>query len=332
MFTQIPLTSKTHRRNAGYTRRGTRCDFSECGVLLRLPKRFAEITMRASILFACSFLLLSISRSAEPIFVWPDLAPGESDRATGTTLPARVSENPKITRVEKIRRPPMAVFPATKNANGVAVLIMPGGGFGKVVPDLEGSEAAAIFGEIGITSFVLNYRTRFEGAPEEPVWKRPLQDGQRALRWIRANASKWNLQEDKIGLLAFSAGGQVGAMMITADTAAYESIDSVDNQPFLPNFAMLVYPWRIYDKKTDALIPQIQVSPETCPTFIVHTHDDASSSLGAAYLYTQLKKNDVSAELHVYENGGHGYGTRERPDSNIGTWSDRATDWLARKM
>lgn len=281
-------------------------------------------------------LLLSctpaIAQETPPIFVWPDLAPGETDRASGTTLPMRPTDNPPITRVEKIRRPPMTVYPATKNPNGAAVLILPGGGFGRVVPDLEGSEAAKWLGELGVTSFVLNYRTRREDAGDEPAWRRPLQDAQRAMRWIRANAAKWNLDTKKIGLLAFSAGGQVGSILITADEAAYKSIDAVDEQPFRPDFSMLVYPWQIYDQDTDGLLPQIKVTEKTPPSFIVHTHDDNSSSLGAVFLYADLKRNNVPAELHVYENGGHGYGTRDRPNSNIGSWTDRATDWLARKL
>ncbi len=226
----------------------------------------------------------------------------------------------------------MTVYPATKNPNGAAVLILPGGGFGRVVPDLEGSEAAEWLGELGVTSFVLNYRTRFENAGDEPAWLRPLQDAERAMRWIRANASQWNLNTNKIGLLAFSAGGQVGSMLITAEAAAYESMDAVDEQPFRPDFSMLVYPWRIYDEANDGLLPQIKVTDKTPPTFIVHTHDDNSTSLGAVFLYADLKRNKVPAELHVYENGGHGYGTRDRPNSNIGSWTDRATDWLARKL
>lgn len=301
-----------------------------------VPFSIAPIMKSISRLLFALLLVMScqsaIGQETDAIFVWPDLAPGETDRATGTMLPMRPTDNPPITRVEEIRRPPMTVYPATKNPNGSAVLILPGGGFGRVVPDLEGSEAARWLGELGVTSFVLSYRTRFGDGKSEPDWRRPLQDSQRAMRWIRANASKWNLDKDKIGLLAFSAGGQVGAMLITADEAAYEAIDDVDEQPFRPDFSILVYPWRIYDQASDRLLSQIKVTEKTPPSFIVHTHDDASTSLGAVYLYADLKRNNVPAELHVYENGGHGYGTRDRPNSNIGTWTDRATDWLARKL
>jgi dipeptidyl aminopeptidase/acylaminoacyl peptidase len=95
---------------------------------------------------------------------------------------------------------------------------------------------------------------------------------------------------------------------------------------------MLIYPWRIYDSKAEALLPEIDVSKNTPPSFIVHTHDDASTSLGSVLLYAAMKRNDVSAELHIYENGGHGYGSRDRPNSNIGSWPDRAVDWLQRRL
>lgn len=291
-------------------------------------------------LVSCVLTLSTTARStkaqnavtSEPIFVWPDLAPGETQRTTGTQLPMRAVDKPPIIRIEKIRRPPMNVYPATKNANGSAVLILPGGGFGKVVPNLEGSEAAAWLCEMGVTCFVLNYRTRLPNNIQEPGWKRPLQDAQRAMRWIRANADQWNLKRDQIGLLAFSAGGQVGAILITNESPAYEAIDKIDEQSFRPDFAMLIYPWNMYEKKTDKLMPVIQVNKNTPPSFIVHTHDDGSTSLGSVLLYADMKRQQVPAELHVYETGGHGYGTRSRPNSNIGSWTDRATDWLTRRL
>lgn len=270
--------------------------------------------------------------SADPIYVWPDLAPGETERDTGTTLPMRPQDKPPITRVKDIRRPPMTVVLPTAPSNGTSVLILPGGGFAKVVPDLEGTEAAQWLGKLGVTSFVLNYRTNERLQPGEPAWRRPLQDGQRAIRWIRANADRWKLDPQRVGLLAFSAGGQVGSILITSDAAAYDSIDEVDEQSFRPDFSMLVYPWRIYDPKSDSLLREIKVTSETPPSFIIHTHDDASTSLGAVLLYADLKRNNVPAELHVYETGGHGYGTRDRPNSDIGSWTDRATDWLSRRL
>ena len=235
------------------------------------PEHMNSITPAFVALLLLASCTPAIAQQTSPIFVWPDLAPGETDRDTGTTLPMRPTDHPPITRVEKIRRPPMTVYPATKKPNGAAVLILPGGGFGRVVPDLEGSEAAKWLGELGVTSFVLNYRTRLEDAGDEPAWLRPLQDAQRAMRWIRANASRWNLDTNKIGLLAFSAGGQVGSILITAEDTAYESIDAVDEQPFRPDFSMLVYPWRIYDEASDGAVTADQ-SHRQDATYLHRSH------------------------------------------------------------
>ncbi len=271
-------------------------------------------------------VLLNSASASERITVWPDLAPGETDKQLGTALPDRQTDSPPITRVEHITCPTMKVFPPTAPGNGVAILILPGGGFRYVVPDLEGSEAALFLNGLGVTVFVLNYRTTDAGP--WGAWRRPLQDSQRAIRFIRANADRWKLDPKKIGLLAFSAGGQVGAIHIGDFGDAYPATDAVDEQSARPDFAMLIYPWRLVNDATDSLMPEIQISSNSPPTFLVHTHDDNSSSLGAVYVYTALKKNNVPAELHVYQNGGHGYGVRSRPDSDIGTWSDRAGDWL----
>ena len=260
------------------------------------------------------------------IDIWPNLAPGETTRETGEKMPIRQSENPPVTRVINIRKPTLDVYAANK-PNGVGVLILPGGGFGKVVPDMEGSEAATILNKIGISAFVLNYRTM--KASSDVGWKRPLQDAQRAMSWVRSNRDKWHLHGDKIGILGFSAGGQVAARLLTdGGMLAYERVDDLDRVSHRPDFALLIYPWNMYDKATDELVTGIHVSKIVPPTFIVHTHDDASTSLGSVLFYVGLKKAGVDAELHVYQNGGHGYGTRPRPNSNIGTWPDRMVDWL----
>ncbi len=287
-------------------------------------------------LLACLSLQLCLPAFAAPepseiISIWPDLAPGETTRKTGEALPPRETEKPTITRVENITTPPLAVFPAPKDkANGVGVLILPGGGFGKVVPDMEGSEAAAWLNELGISAFVLSYRTT-TGADEpikEKPWLRPLQDSQRAMRYLRKHATKFALDPAKIGLLGFSAGGQVAAIHLTQENAFYDAIDEVDEVSHHPDFSMLIYPWNVADGKTGKLMPEITPNEKMPPGFIVHTDDDRSSSLGSALIYLGMKKHGVSGELHIYQNGGHGYGTRDREGSVIGTWTDRGTEWL----
>ena len=293
-------------------------------MILRLCSAFAAITA-----------LLLGSAHGGTISLWPDLAPGETTKKTGTDLPTRPEDQPPIRRVENITSPTLDLFPAPKEkANGVAVLILPGGGFAKVVPNLEGSEAAEWLNGLGISAYVLNYRTTTgvdpsgEAAAKAEPWKRPLQDSQRGIRHLRHHAKEYGLDPAKIGILGFFAGGQVAAIHLTGGTAAYEAVDAIDEAGFRPDFSLLVYPWRVADDKTGRLMPQIVPSAKMPPGFIVHTDDDKSSSLGAALIYLGMKAHGVPGELHVYQNGGHGYGTRARPGSVIGTWKDRGTDWL----
>lgn len=271
------------------------------------------------------------SEGVSPLSVWPDLAPGETSRETGTTQPNRPGENPPVTRVTNIRRPTIDVFLPEK-PNGSAVLVLPGGGFAKVVPDKEGSEAAPWLNAYGIAVFVLRYRTNEVIPKDEPAWRRPLQDSQRALRIIRANADEWSIKRDRVGVLGFSAGGQVASILHTANGVGhYEELDAVDKQSCRPDFSLLIYPWNVLDSKTGELINPIKVTEKSPPAFIVHTHDDRSSSLGSVLIYTGLKRHNIAAELHVYGNGGHGYGMRAVKNSDIGTWPDRAAEWLLRR-
>ena len=286
--------------------------------------------MRSSTLVLFSVMCCAPAFAQQQIFVWPDLAPGETSREIGTKQPTRPHEDPPVTRLVKVRRPTLDVF-LPKRSNGTSILILPGGGFMKVVPDMEGSEAAPFLNELGIAVFVARYRTNEVTPQSEPAWRRPLQDAQRCLRLIRANVEQWKLDPRRVGVLGFSAGGQVAAILHTGEgVAAYESVDGVDKQSCRPDFSLLIYPWRVLDD-SQKLLPEIRLSKTSPPAFLVHTHDDASSSLGSVLIYAGLKTHDVPAELHVYENGGHGYGMRSRKNSNIGTWPDRARDWLVRR-
>ena len=258
------------------------------------------------------------------VSIWPKLAPGEDSAFVGTKQPFRKNENPPVTRVTNVRLPLMEMFFADK-PNGIGVLILPGGGFGKVVLDKEGSEAATILNKMGISAFVLRYRTKKDS--DEAGWRRPLQDAQRAMAFLRS--ANFENKLDKIGVLGFSAGGQVAARLLTdRGKLAYDRVDEIDDVAHRPDFAMLVYPWNMYEMASDALVPEIKITRDVPPTFIVHTHDDASSSLGSVLFYAGLKRSGVDAELHIYRNGGHGYGTRPQQNSFIGTWPDRMVDWL----
>ena len=263
---------------------------------------------------------------SEPLDIWPKFAPGETTRQVGEKLPANRGETPPITRVVNVTQPTMTVHLAAK-PTGTAVVILPGGGFGKVVPDLEGTEAATWLNRHGVSAFVLSYRTTADS--KSPGWVKPLQDAQRALALVRSRADQWGIRKNRIGLLGFSAGGQVAARLLNdGGHHSYDRLDEIDDVSHRPDFAILVYPWNMYDAKTDGLIEGIAV-PENCPpTCLVHTDDDRSSSLGAVLYYAGLKKHGIPAELHVYGNGGHGYGLRTVTGSQISSWPDHAAHWL----
>jgi acetyl esterase/lipase len=285
-----------------------------------------KMFMHRGCLFFASLLFTSTVIGSEPLDVWPQFAPGETTRQLGEQLPARAGEMPPITRVANVTRPTMTVHLAGE-ATGTGVVILPGGGFARVVPDLEGTEAANWLNRHGVSAFVLSYRTTADS--QSPGWVKPLQDAQRALALVRSRADQWGIRKDRLGLVGFSAGGQVAARLLSdGSQRTYDRLDEVDDVSHRPDFAILVYPWNMYDAKTDALIAGVEVPKNCPPTFVVHTDDDRSSSLGAVLFYAGLKKHGIPAELHVYGNGGHGYGLRTVPKSQISSWPDHAAHWL----
>lgn len=279
------------------------------------------------LLFVVTLLAIRPCCAEERLDVWPDLAPGETTRLIGEKQPPMANENPPVTRVINITRPTFTVHLAEK-PNGTGVLILPGGGFGKVVPDKEGTEVAEWFNRLGVSAFVLSYRTKSEA--NDPGWSRPLQDAQRNLAILRSRAATWKLKPDRIGLLGLSAGGQVAARLLSAPPGrrSYDRIDVTDDVPHRPDFALLIYPWNIYDSQRGELVDGISVPKDCPPAFLVHTDDDRSTSLGTVLFYAGLKRYSIPAELHVYGNGGHGYGLRPVAGSQISSWPDHAAHWL----
>ena len=132
--------------------------------------------------------------------------------------------------------------------------------------------------------------------------------------------------------MGLSAGGQLAALSLTRfDQPSYPARDAIDAHSCRPDFGMLIYPWRLVEQNSNQLISALTINEETPPAFLVHTHDDSSTSLSSVAFYTKLKTHKVSAELHLYETGGHGYGLRPVANSIIHTWGDRAIDWLGRR-
>jgi len=302
-----------------------------------------RFTMSVFFMMGMCVSMLCTAEAREPdavIDIWPGLAPGETTRETGTKLARRAKENPPATRVKDITRPQLHVFqPAVGKRNGTAVLIFPGGGYSYVVTDKEGSEAAEWLNELGITAFVVHYRTKPSKTPPTqtnaklpPYSERPLQDGQRALSLVRKRAAEWDVKPDRIGVIGFSAGGQAAALVTTRfEERSYKGQDAIDQISCRPDFSLLIYPWRLLDEKSGALRDVIPVSKNTPPTFMAHAHNDSATPLSSIQFYTALKKNGVAAELHIYETGGHGYGMRPVENSNVATFTKRAEDWFRQR-
>ncbi len=299
-------------------------------------KRFASGSRCLLALLAMLALPLPGATAREPdrVFdLWPDLAPGETTRHPGTVLPTRSNEHPPATRRTDITQPQVLWFdPPVDLRTGTAVLIFPGGGYNYVVTDKEGVETAEWLNGLGIAAGVVQYRTKQKPPGDRPVWERPWQDGQRAVRLVRRHAKEWGVQADRIGVLGFSAGGNAAALVSTRfEEPAAPRVDETDDLSARPDFTLLIYPWRLTDESGTGLAEEVTVSNQTPPALLVHAHNDSVTPLNSIAYYSALKRAGVAAELHIYETGGHGYGLRPTANSSADTWPQRAAEWLIRR-
>ncbi len=238
-----------------------------------------------------------------------------------------------------------AFFPSNQENKGAAVLICPGGGYERLAYVISGTQLAKWFNSIGISAFVLNYRL-----PNSPDLKQreiaPLQDAQRAVRIIRANAEKWQIEADKIGVLGTSAGGHLAANLGTATEDTAKVGDELDKLSFNPNFIILISPVVTMGENTHAgsrknllganpskeLIEKYslekQVTARTPAAFIVHAADDkAVSPRNSLLFYNALLDKNIGASLHIFPKGGHSIALRNNPGSTE-TWTNLCEMWL----
>ncbi len=266
------------------------------------------------------FITLSLfAQEKEVIHIWPKSVPGETEAKHPAIQTENTSGNVK--RITNITDPVLEVFPAKgQNLHG-GVIVCPGGGYNILAIDKEGYEIAKWLNSLGYSAFVLQYRV-----PQKQYGA--LQDVQRSIRIVRGNAEKWNLDERKIGVIGFSAGGSLGARASTLyPEKTYEKIDTKDDVSCRPDFAMLIYPAYLDKGENRTLTPELKVNEETPPTFIFQTADDRLGN--SSLMYTQaLRDAKVSVELHVLPQGGHGYGLR--PGNYAAeTWPKLAEKWLS---
>ena len=252
------------------------------------------------------------------------------------------------TRISLVQTPTLEVFLPTKKSNtGRAVIICPGGGYHNVVYDWEGTDIAKWFNSKGIAAFVLKYRLP-NTKSVKVSYEAPLQDAQRALRIVRSQSDKWQINPNKIGIMGFSAGGHVASTLGTQfnnpNKFKETTIDSIFARP---DFMILVYPVvtmkldythkgsrlsLLGEHPSEALINQysneLQVTQNTPPTFIVHSGDDTAVPVeNSLNLYKALKDKGVKTEMHIYPEGGHGY-SLALGKGYLQTWTDRLYAWL----
>ena len=269
---------------------------------------------------------VSIAAEPTPLLLWPGGAPGAKGESE--------NDKPKLT-------PYLA--PADQ-ASGTAIIVCPGGGYGHLSLDHEGSEVARWLNSLGVNAFVLDYRHHGKGY-DHPA---PIQDAQRAIRTVRANAEKWKIDPTKIGIMGFSAGGHLASTAGTHfDRGDEKSDDPIERVGCRPDFMVLCYPvvsmtapfTHQGSKKNligdhpdpelaKSLSNETQVTSDTPPTFLFHTNADTGVPVeNSVMFYLALRQAKVPAEMHIYQNGPHGVGLATN-DPVLTTWKDRLADWL----
>jgi acetyl esterase/lipase len=289
--------------------------------------------------FAFFGLLCATLGAREPDLVlplWPGTPPGDTK-----TLPPEADQTKdtdtliagrRIIKLGNVSTPQLAVYRPTRDKDtGAAVIIAPGGGFNILAYDLEGTEVAEWFNSIGVTGIVLKYRVPFRDPAKR--WLAATQDVQRAMSLVRSKAGEWRLDAARIGVLGFSAGGAAAAIAsIQLEQRHYDAIDAADRVSSRPDFTMLIYTGRdLIDPAKGQLREEYKIPANVPPMFFVHAFNDDVPVFSPLLLAAEVKKAGGSAEVHIYDAGGHGYGLRPVATLPVTTWPKRAEEWMARR-
>ncbi len=271
------------------------------------------------------------SRQATVVKLWPGEPAGLPSVTNGEEVDTqkatdRLIAGKSVMKIANVSQPEMHVYLA-EASNGATCVICPGGGFNILAWDLEGVEVAQWLNSIGVNAIVLKYRVPTMSHGKQGRYDGPVNDAQRALSTARANADRWKIDKDQVGILGFSAGGLTAAVVsIAGGTRNYEPMDAIDQQPCNADFAILAYPAYMVDDE-GKLSSEFSISAKTPPTFLVHAQDDQVTCLSSVALFAALKAADVQSELHIFSTGGHGYGLRES-EAAVTRWPLLAEQWM----
>jgi acetyl esterase/lipase len=297
--------------------------------------------MRQFLLAVISMVSVCFASSAAPsgwppaaghstVNLWPHGAPGAKPDAPPeidtTTTKDNITAGGPVYRLGNVSTPTLTLF-SPKNSTGAAVVVLPGGGYRFLAIDLEGTEVCEWLNSINVTCVLLKYRVPDTGP--YPKSSAALQDAQRALGIVRSHAAEWHVDPNRIGVLGFSAGAHLAAALSTHfDQRLYDTVDAADQLSCRPDFAVIVYPgYLALADQNFAPNPDIHVTAKTPPSFVVQAEDDGVHVENAIVYYQALKNAKVPAELHLYAQGGHGYGLR-RTEKPVTSWPELVQTWL----
>jgi acetyl esterase/lipase len=276
------------------------------------------------------------------VFIWPGTAPdGQAGVGPEDELTRRqpsIAGKPWF-EVANVTRPTLTVYPAVGKNTGAAVVVFPGGGYQVLAIDLEGTEICDWLTSRGITCVLAKYRvpgTKLypKSAPypkSGPYPKSPmaLEDAQRTVGLVRSHAAEWKIDPHKIGVLGFSAGGHLVAAISTHLVRVYSRVDPADDESCRPDFAVALYPGHLWlGPGAQSLNPDIRVTSQTPPTFLLQAEDDPVDDVSNSLVYyAELKRGRVPVEMHLYARGGHAFGMR-RTALPITAWPKLVETWL----
>ncbi len=270
--------------------------------------------------------------------IWPGAAP-DAQPVAGPEIAPTVGKESLVAgrpwvKVGQVSQPTMTVYSPKGKNTGAAVVVFPGGGYWILAIDLEGTEVCDWLTSKGITCVLLKYRVPGEGLkprsgpyPDSPM---ALEDAQRTMGLVRFHAAEWHIDPHRIGVLGFSAGGHLVAAISTHfEQRLYPAVDAADKESCRPDFAVALYPGALaLNPATLELNPNIPVTSQTPPTFLLQAEDDPLAHVeNSLVYYAALKKAGVPVEMHLYAHGGHGFGLR-RTDLPITAWPQLVETWL----